>query len=103
MKGTQPMPKPQALKLVLYVAGESPNSVAALQHLRAVLADHPAVAAGLEVVDILRHPDVASRENVLVTPMLIRLTPTPARRIVGSLKDRGALLSVLGLAEPHRG
>jgi circadian clock protein KaiB len=72
----------------LFVAGEAPNSIAALANLRATLAAHPAADAELEVVDVLKLPEVGLRENVLVTPTLLKLAPLPTRRIIGNLKDR---------------
>ncbi len=87
------------LRLRLYVAGESPNSVAALRNLRALLAAHPSREVELDVVDVLKDPEAGSRDGVLVTPMLIKLAPAPERRIFGSLTDTAALLGVLGLVE----
>jgi circadian clock protein KaiB len=46
----------------------------------------------------LKHPEVGLRENILVTPTMIRLAPLPVRRIIGNLKDTAALLALLGLA-----
>jgi circadian clock protein KaiB len=57
------------------------------------------VAVELDVIDVLKHPEAGLRDRVLVTPMLIKLSPGPERRIVGTLKDTGALVSALGLAE----
>jgi len=79
------------------VAGESPNSAKATRNLKALLAAHPSLRVGLEIVDVLRHPELAVRDNVIVTPTMLRLSPPPARRIVGSLDDTDALVSVLGL------
>lgn len=91
------------LRLQLFVAGESPNSVAAVRNLRALLASHPALQVELEIVDVLRHPERATREGVLVTPTMVKLSPAPRRRVVGTLKDAGVLGSVLGLDEVPRG
>ncbi len=93
----------RALRLQLYVAGESPNSVAAVRNLRALLASHPALEVELEIVDVLKHPERAARESVLVTPTMVKLSPAPRRRVVGSLKDADVLRSVLGLTEVPRG
>jgi circadian clock protein KaiB len=81
----------------LYVAGDSPNSVNAARNLRALLAQHPSLEANLEIVDVLKAPEVALRDGVLVTPMLVKLAPLPERRVCGSLKDTEALMAALGL------
>lgn len=90
--------KTRALRLRLYVAGQSPNSVTARRNLEALLAEHPSHAASIDVVDVLERPDVAARASVLVTPTLIRVAPPPERRIIGNLSDVNALRAVLGLA-----
>jgi len=92
-----------ALVLRLYVAGESPNSDLARTHLRAAIEHLPAAAVSLEIVDVLREPLRALHDGVLVTPTLIRIAPLPERRVIGNLRDRDALFSGLGIAEPSRG
>ena len=91
-----------ALRLRLFVAGEAPNSLSAVHNLRATLAAHPSVNAELEVIDVLSNPELGLRENVLVTPTMIKLAPFPARRIIGNLNDTEALMAVLGLDELER-
>jgi circadian clock protein KaiB len=83
----------------LYVAGESPNSVAAKKNLRAAIAHLFAGEVTMELVDVLRQPERGLRDGVLVTPTLIRVEPTPERRVIGNLRDRAALLAGLGVAE----
>jgi circadian clock protein KaiB len=90
--------KQRTLRLRLFVAGEAPNSLLAARNLRAALAAYPFVNAALEVVDVLKHPELAVRENVLVTPTMVKLAPPPVRRIIGNLKDTAALVALLGLA-----
>jgi circadian clock protein KaiB len=102
MKAAQAAPRNGALRLQLYVAGESPNSIAAIRHLRALLSGYPGVKVELELVDVLKHPERAMREGVLVTPTMVKLSPAPRRRVVGNLKDPEVLVSVLGLSDAHR-
>jgi circadian clock protein KaiB len=83
----------------LFVAGDAPNSRSAVHNLRAALAAYPSVDAELEVIDVLTHPELGLRENVLVTPTMIKLAPLPVRRLIGNLKDTAALLAVLGVEE----
>jgi len=85
------------LHVRLYVANDSPNSVAALANLRATLGERADLCFDLEIIDILQHPDRALRDCVTLTPMLVKVWPTPERRILGSLKDRSMLRTVLGL------
>jgi circadian clock protein KaiB len=88
------------LLLRLYVAGESPNSVLAKTNLRIALGLVAKNDATLEIIDVLRDPDRALRDGVLITPTLIRLSPLPEQRAIGNLKDSNALLMVLGRSAP---
>ena len=90
------------LRVRLYVAGDAPNSLAAVANLRAVLAEFPKHSAEVEVIDVLSDPERALRDGILVTPMLVRFEPSPERRVLGNLRDRGMLLGALGLGEAER-
>lgn len=84
------------LVLKLYLVGGTPPSdraVAALDDLRAAVGRD----AVIEVIDIREHPDVAERERILATPLLVRAAPLPARRVIGDLSDPERVLAGLGL------
>jgi circadian clock protein KaiB len=85
------------LRLRLYVTGSAPNSLAALTNVRALRATLQ--LAELEVIDVLAWPERALDDDVLVTPTLIKLSPPPARRLVGDLSDWRSVLSSLGALE----
>lgn len=89
--------KNAALRLRLFVVGDAPNSVSALSNLRRLLAEHPGVVAELEIVDVLKQPELGLKANVLVTPTMIKLAPPGERRIIGNLKNTEALIAFLGL------
>lgn len=85
------------LKLRLYVAGKSPNSVRALNNLQVICREWLEDDCWqLEVVDIFTDPARAVEDSILVTPTLLKLTP-PAIRIVGDLSRRETVLAALGL------
>ena len=82
--------------LRLFIAGSSPNSVAARAVLARALA-HPAAArVVLELVDVLVEPERGLADGILVTPTLVRIQPAPQRRVIGNLRDRTALMALLG-------
>lgn len=83
--------------LRLYVAGGAPNSMQAIANLEAVCAEHLKDGHRLEVVDVIEDPRRAMADGVLVTPSLIKLSPSPVARVVGNLSDRKRLLLALGL------
>ena len=83
-------------KFRLYVTGDSPNSVQAQLNLVALCKTHFADRYEIEVVDILKEPMAALDESILLTPTLIKLSPPPVRRVVGSLSQMQAVLDILG-------
>jgi circadian clock protein KaiB len=82
----------------LYVAGDAQNSVQAVANLRALCRAHLPDRHEIEVVDVFREPKRALAEGVLMTPTLVKLAPTPTRRIVGTLSQTEPILQALGLA-----
>jgi circadian clock protein KaiB len=83
------------LRLRLYIAGQAPNSVRAIANTRAICAEHFASSHTLEIVDLLDHPQRALADRIIVTPTLLKLAPSPQKRLVGSLSDTEQLLLAL--------
>jgi circadian clock protein KaiB len=84
-------------KFRLYVAGDAQNSVQARANLAALCREHFIGCHEIEVVDVLRHPKRALADSVFMTPTLMKLSPSPARRIVGTLSQPDTVLQALGL------
>lgn len=82
--------------LQLYVTGWTPQSDAAVRNLK-LLFKQLNKPYSLEVVDLLSDPAVAESERVIATPMLVKRSPLPMRRIVGDLSEKQELLEGLGL------
>jgi circadian clock protein KaiB len=81
----------------LYVAGGTVNSMQALINLEALCSQHLEGEHDIEIVDVLKDPMRALDDGVLMTPTLVRVTPHPVRRIVGTLGQRDTVLHALGL------
>ena len=81
----------------LYIAGDAHNSARAVTNLAALCARHLAGRNQVEIVDVFREPTRALAEGVFMTPMLLKLSPSPVRRIVGSLSQEQPLLQALDL------
>jgi len=92
----------QGVRTRLEVAGNAPNWIVAVANLRAVIAECAHGWADVEIVDLLTDPERRSRDGVSMTPMLVKLEPSPVRLVLGSLRDRRFLLTVLALHEPPR-
>lgn len=66
-----------------------------MTNLRAALAAHARSPDDVEIIDVLRAPERGLRDGVFVTPMLVRVSPGPERRILGNLSDPAVLDGVL--------
>lgn len=88
--------KSAGLVLRLYVAGNAPNSVRAIANIRAFCDEHFTAGHELEVVDLLTSPQRGVADGIIVTPTLIKLSPPPVTRVIGSLSDTQQLLLTLG-------
>jgi circadian clock protein KaiB len=97
--GPSSMPKVRAknagLLLRLYVAGSAPNSLRAIANAKAICGEHFASGHELEIVDLLEHPLRALADGIIVTPTLLKLSPLPARRVIGNLSDTNQVLLAL--------
>jgi len=91
------MKKPAHFKFRLYVAGDSPNSAQAVTNLKALCHEHLPERHEIEIVDVMREPKRALTDAVSLTPMLVKLSPAPIRKIVGNLGHREPVLQSLGL------
>jgi len=85
-------------KFRLYVAGDTQNSAQAIANLTALCREHLLGRHDIEVVDVFRQPKRALADRILMTPTLVRLTPSPVRRIIGTLSQTQPVLLALGLA-----
>ena len=73
--------------LRLYVAGNAPNSLSAIDNVKAICEAHFADGHELEIVDSLEHPGQAMADGIIVTPTLLKLLPLPVQRLIGNLSD----------------
>jgi circadian clock protein KaiB len=84
-------------ELRLYVAGQTPRSVAAFANLKRICEEHLAGQYSIEVIDLLKHPQLASGDQILAIPTLVRRLPEPVRKIIGDLSDTERTLVGLNL------
>jgi circadian clock protein KaiB len=87
--------------LRLYVAGQTPRSVAAFANLKQICEEHLAGRYKIEVVDLLLNPQLASGDQIVALPTLVRRLPPPMRKIIGDLSNTERVLVGLDLL-PHK-
>jgi circadian clock protein KaiB len=88
---------PERWELRLYVAGQSPKSVRAFANLKRLCEEHLAGRYSIEVVDLVRNPQLADGDQILAIPTLIRKLPEPLRKIIGDLSNTERVLVGLDL------
>ena len=86
-------------ELRLYVAGQTPRSIAAFANLKKICEEHLAGRYNIEVVDLVKHPQLAAGDQILAIPTLVRKIPQPLRKIVGDLRDTERALVGLQLRQ----
>jgi circadian clock protein KaiB len=83
--------------LRLYVAGQTAKSITALANLKKICEQHLVGRYNIEVIDLLKHPQLAAGDQILAVPTLVRRLPEPLKRIIGNLSDMDRVLVGLDL------
>ena len=83
--------------LRLYVAGHTQKSVAAIRNLKIICEEHLAGRYEIEVIDLLENPHLASEHQILAIPTLLRILPSPVRKLIGDLSNTERTLIGLDL------
>lgn len=71
--------------LRIYVAGETPKMQEAVQNLKKICDEHLKGRFSIEVIDLLKNPQLAAGEQILAIPTVIRKLPEPVKRLIGDL------------------
>lgn len=74
-------------ELRLYVAGQTPKSLAALANLKKICEQHLQGKYKIEVIDLMANPRLAKDHQIVAIPTLVRKLPEPLRRVIGDLSD----------------
>ncbi len=88
----------QIYRLRLYVAGQTPKSVLALANLKQICEEHLRGRYEIEVIDLRLDPQLASGDQILAVPTLVRRLPEPIKKIIGDLSNTERVLVGLDLS-----
>lgn len=88
---------PKLWQLRLYVAGQTPRSVAAFGNLKKICENHLKDHYRIDVIDLLKQPHLSKGDQILAIPTLVRKLPPPVRKIIGDLSDTERVLVGLDL------
>lgn len=84
-------------KLRLYVAGQTPKCITAFANLKKLCEERLGGNYSIEVIDLLRKPQLASGDQILAIPTLVRRLPSPMKKIIGDLSNTERVLVGLDL------
>ena len=86
----------------LSVAGQSPQSHAALADLDTLCEAHLRGCHSVEVIALAKRPELAAADRIVAIPTLADRLPPPIKRIVGILADVDKVLVGLEIHEDAR-
>ena len=87
--------------LRLYIAGQTPNSIAAIANLKKICEEKLKGKYRIEVVDLLEKPQLAKGDQIIAIPTLVRRLPPPVKKIIGNLSKTESVIVGLDL-QPAR-
>lgn len=90
--------------LRLYIAGMTPRSAKALENLKKICEEKVPGKYSIEVIDLLKNPQLAEGDQILAVPTLVRKLPEPVRKIIGDLSNKEKVLVGLNMVplESHK-
>ncbi len=87
-----PAPRPPLWKLRLYIAGQTPRSLTAFANLQRLCEEHLAGRHEIEVIDLVKSPELGKSDQIIALPTLVRKVPEPVKRLVGDLSNSERVL-----------
>ena len=89
--------KPAEWQLLLYIAGQTPKSIKALENIKKYAEEYLAGKYSIEIIDLLKNPQLAEGDQILAVPTLVRKFPEPIRKIIGDLSNEERVLVGLNI------
>ncbi len=84
-------------ELRLYIAGQTPRSITALKNITKYCNEHLNGKYTIEVIDLLKNPQLAEGDQIFAIPTLVRKVPQPIRKIIGDLSNEEKVLVGLNI------
>lgn len=79
--------EPEIYELRLYVAGQTPKSLRAFENLKRICEEYLPGRYKIEVIDLLKNPQLAKGDEIVALPTLVRKLPNPIRKVIGDLSN----------------
>lgn len=91
------MSKEHQFELRLYIAGQTPRSITALKNITKYCNEHLDGKYTIEIIDLLKNPQLAEGDQIFAIPTLVRKVPVPIRKIIGDLSNEEKVLVGLNI------
>jgi circadian clock protein KaiB len=82
-------------ELRLYVAGQTPKSLATALNLKKICEQYLLDKYRIEIINVLKNPILAKEDQIIAIPTLLRKHHEPVRRIIGDLSNTERVLAGL--------
>lgn len=109
MKTNTVKPKSKAEKkasdkwiLRLYIAGQTPKCQTAFVNLQKICNEQLKGKFQIEVIDLLKNPQLSREHQILAIPTLVRKLPVPIKKIIGDLSDTERVLVGLDIKQSEK-
>ena len=79
-------------ELRLYVAGQPLSSIKAFRNLKMICEEHMPGKYHIEIIDLIKNPQLAKGDQIIAIPTLVRRLPPPLRKIIGDLSNKERVL-----------
>jgi len=87
------------LVLKLYISGKTPKATDIIKSYSNILDDRFNGHYTLEVIDILKNPQSAADDQIIISPTIVKRSPEPVKKAFGDLSDAESVLTLLGLGD----
>jgi circadian clock protein KaiB len=85
------------LRLTLYISGMSPKSMEAIENIKRICSENLGTLFELEIIDLYKHPELASEQKIIFSPSLIKTSPLPKSTMVGNFSNKEKVIKGLGI------
>lgn len=85
------------LVLQLYVSGMSPKSMEAIENIKHLCDEHLQGSFELEIIDLYKNPEIASEQQIIFSPSLVKTLPLPKKTLIGTFGDTDKVIRGLGI------
>lgn len=81
----------------LYVANHGIKSLAAAANLKKICEIYLASKCRIKIIDLLKKPQLAARDQIVAVPTVVRKYPKPIRTLIGDLSNTLRVLTHLDI------